>query len=350
MGTTPILDAFPYPFDRPMAHELVNHLMNQFPDEDDARAFAAKHGVDLGDIKSGQSPRNRWRSLLKAAAVAGGVRTMVEEARDLQPKNPRVAFLDALLADKEVPVSAEAKAKPAFGDTVTQKEALLFFDDLTIEIGRVAGLVVTLETLAKLAPGVCRLRVMTPAGEAFGTGFRIGRDVVLTNEHVLVPTPGPALGIMADFGFEVDAAGAMGTVTSLPGDLASVVTDAEDDWGIVRVPNMKDSWPIFALGDAPAPKPNDSAFILQHPSGQTKRLGYVRNLITTVTDRAIAYLTDTQPGSSGAPVLDAAGRVIALHYLGGEPIAIPGRGPVSKNEGIRISRILAGLAGKKVTL
>ena len=53
------------------------------------------------------------------------------------------------------------------------------------------------------------------------------------------------------------------------------------------------------------PNDGDRAFIVQHPDGQQKRLGFVRNMITAVTDDRVQYLTDTQPGSSGAPVFDA---------------------------------------------
>lgn len=347
MSDQPILSADEFPFDNPMAHELVRLMAVQYTDAMDAIAVAAKHGVDPLDLRRDLSPRNLWREILRRAAVAGGTRSLVQEARDAQPKNPRVPFLDALLADETAPVSAERVADPPRKE-VTRKEALLFFDDLTIEIGRVGALVATLQAVATKAPSVCRLRVETATTKSFGTGFRVGKDAILTNEHVLHPDGGRALSIFADFGAETDGAGAMLAPTSRSCDVDSVVADADDDWGIIRVEGLLDDWPIVPLDDAPAPKKNDATYILQHPGGQTKRLGFVRNLITDVNDRSVEYLTDTQPGSSGAPVFDAAGRVIALHYLGGEPVAIAGKGPLSKNEGIRISRVLAGLAARNI--
>jgi S1-C subfamily serine protease len=137
-------------------------------------------------------------------------------------------------------------------------------------------------------------------------------------------------------------------VVALQGDPASIVAKREDDWAVVKVPGMDPAWPTLDLAAAPTPKPGDLAYILQHPSGQRKRLGFVRNTISDVSDRVLHYLTDTQPGSSGAPVFDAAGHLVGLHHAGGEPTEVAGKPPVSKNEGIRISRVLDGLKAQNL--
>jgi V8-like Glu-specific endopeptidase len=64
-----------------------------------------------------------------------------------------------------------------------------------------------------------------------------------------------------------------------------------------------------------------------------------------VTADRVQYLTDTQPGSSGAPVFDAEGRLIALHHRGGTPTQMTGKAPLTKNQGVRISKVHAGLKG-----
>jgi V8-like Glu-specific endopeptidase len=76
----------------------------------------------------------------------------------------------------------------------------------------------------------------------------------------------------------------------------------------------------------------------------------VRNTISDVSDAVVRYLTDTEPGSSGAPVFDTAGRLIALHHAGGRPVEVAGKPPVSKNEGIRISRVLERLTANGVVV
>jgi V8-like Glu-specific endopeptidase len=84
--------------------------------------------------------------------------------------------------------------------------------------------------------------------------------------------------------------------------------------------------------------------IIQHPGGERKRVAYVRNQITEFDHRIVHYLSDTQTGSSGSPVFNENGRLIALHHAGGRPQEVAGKAPLRKNERIRIPLILNGLA------
>lgn len=341
-----IVDVSPYPFQLPMAQELIRVLAQRFRMERDAMAFAEQF-IDVLKLAQGLSPLNLWHDILAEAANAGSTRALVQAVRDQQPSNPRVAFLDALLTSQSCPVSAQPLAMegPGFNDTVLEPEALLFGDDLTIPAGRVSALIATLGKLTELAPAVCLLRVESAAGEFYGTGFRIAADRVLTNHHVAFPQGQPPMQIHADFGFDVDASGASLAVKSLPGDTASIVADQADDWAVVRIADMDPAWPIIDMAAAPEPKPGDPAYILQHPNGQRKRLGFVRNTITDLDPHFVRYLTDTEPGSSGSPVFDAMGRVIALHHKGGRPAEVAGK-PVSKNQGVLIARVREGLKEK----
>src|ERR1043166_5872109 len=185
----PIIDDFPFPFQLPMAQELLRVMAALYRTEREAVALVEQHGIDPLTITPGLSAVNLWHELLEKAAIQGVTRPIVQQVRKLFPNNPRAALLDALLADRAVPVSAAplGDTPPAFDDGVSEPEALLFFDDLTIPTGRVPNLIETLTTLLARVPAVCLLRVTNALGEFFGTGFRVGPALVLTNEHVLFP-------------------------------------------------------------------------------------------------------------------------------------------------------------------
>jgi S1-C subfamily serine protease len=204
--------------------------------------------------------------------------------------------------------------------------------------------------LIELAPAVCLLRVQNAFGGFTGTGFRISPTLILTNHHVLFPEGTKAVTVQVDFAFDVDVNGASLPVISLPADPATIMADQGDDWGIIKIANMPAGIPVISLSNVAVPADGDRAFIVQHPEGQQKRVGFVRNMITAVTDERVQYLTDTQPGSSGAPVFDASGKLIALHHRGGTPTQVTGKAPLTKNQGIRISRVVVGLGANQVHL
>lgn len=327
-----------------MAQELVRVMALNYRTERDALALVRQHGIDPLTITPNLSTLNLWHELLEKSAVHGVTRQIVAGARAaILPTSPWIRFFDSLLGGKATAVSAEPIEDERFDDSVSLPEALLFFDNLMMPMGQVTNLIGTLTLMVERAPAVCLLRVNSALGEFYGTGFRITVDRVLTNYHVLFPKGRNATAVFADFGFDVDATGKAIAVTSLTGDVPTIVGDQLDDWGVVTVAGMDPALPVLDVSNGVIPKPSDSAYIIQHPGGQHKRLAFVRNKISDVTDRVVHYLTDTEPGSSGGPVFDAHGRLIALHHRGGTPTEIAGKPPVSKNEGIRIDRVREGL-------
>ena len=63
-------------------------------------------------------------------------------------------------------------------------------------------------------------------------------------------------------------------------------------------------------------------------------------MVEYVGGNVVQYVTSTNPGSSGSPVLDDGWHVVGLHHAGGYiPEPTTGRF-YSRNEGILISRIL----------
>ena len=105
--------------------------------------------------------------------------------------------------------------------------------------------------------------------------------------------------------------------------------------------------------------------IVQHPSGRSREVAVRNNLLVGVDDaRYLTYLTDTEPGSSGSPVLNDAWELVALHSRAeqaqddqGRPVDIDGLPatddtPESRrvwvaNKGVRTSAIVADLTARR---
>lgn len=140
----------------------------------------------------------------------------------------------------------------------------------------------------------------------------------------------------AEFRYEDDGLGGVLDADNIPGHVAAIRGDQAGDWAVIRAARALDSrWTAIDLSASAEPVVGSAAFVIQHPDGQRKRLGHVRNRVTDADDRVVHYLTDTETGSSGAPVFDGSGALIAVHHAGGRPQELFGQTPKVKNEGFR---------------
>lgn len=346
-----LIDAFPYPWHLPDARELHVVLCQLYPSGKGALFAAQRAGLEAAFLNADQPPYMVWKDVLEAGATALKNRTLVAQASVQHATNPRRPFLQALLQAQRPVSDSEPRGEfgaPAFvagTDDVSEPEALLFFDDLTLPIGRVPWLISVLQKLQSLAPAVCRMEVVGNTKKQRGSGFRIGPDLLLSNWHVLTFEGAAASSVTAEFGYDDDGKGGGLPSTAVTCDVTSIKADETNDWGIIRPSQpLPDSVPILKLSDAALPSLNAPAFIIQHPGGERKRIAYVRNQVTSFDHRVVHYLSDTQGGSSGSPVMDDAGRLIGLHHAGGRPQEVAGKPPLAKNEGIAIEAVIRGLA------
>lgn len=356
---TLLLNAVPFPFNRPDAQELLSKLTTLYSSRQAAISIAEDTGLDTSQLFFDQAVTFVWREILRKAAVDGLVRGLVQNVFDrLTPTNSARSFFTELLANQPVALTEDPHTPdgaPIFianDDQIQVPESLLYHDDLMVQIGRVPQLIKTLQRLVELAPSVCRLSVDVKGTSQFGTGFRIESSWLLTNWHVVHNRNGvPANTITAEFGYEDNGSGGLLASTMITCELPLIASSQADDWAVVQITQpLSNSIPIIKLTEAAIPQEEEMAYVIQHPNGDRKRLAYVRNQISYVDDRVIHYLADTQAGSSGSPVFNADGQLIGLHHAGGRPQEVIGKAPLRKNEGIRISRVVEGLAEKGIRL
>ena len=181
-------------------------------------------------------------------------------------------------------------------------------------------------------------KVVDPEWRRVARGTAGGQHVIATREE--------AAATHAVFGFEDLENG-----TTAPGEsfgldpAAGFYTSEADDFTLVRFASHPETrYPPIEITQGV--KDGDRVAIVQHPAGGPKQVSVHRNLVTWVGEGRVQYLTDTLPGSSGAPVFDVAWRLVAVHHSGGF-LREPGRPErMYRNEGIEIARVWEALASR----
>ncbi|MFC5139299.1 trypsin-like serine peptidase [Actinomycetospora rhizophila] len=208
-------------------------------------------------------------------------------------------------------------------------------------------------------------RISLPGGGA-GTGFLVGRRLLLTNNHVL-PDAATAGGSFVEFDFELGPDGRPEAPAAFDLDPDTLfLTDADIDASLVAVAPrsgvvagdrygwnrlLKQQGKIV-IGEA--------ANVIGHPSGRRKEIAVRHNRLLDQLPDFLHYEADTEPGNSGSPVFNDQWEVVALHHSGvprtndaGQWLAVDGRvwdrsmGDAAvdwvANEGARISVVLTRL-------
>jgi TPR repeat protein len=195
--------------------------------------------------------------------------------------------------------------------------------------------------MEKCANAVCRVVSSTGIN---GTGFLIGRQLIITCHHVLpnedscehVPLTSstPAKGI-AQFFFE----GAR-TPVNVPLDGKSLFLTSQSpgkqsahdellDFTVVALRTIEENdelkkiytlpLSIFQNVVKPNGKEGEEAVIIQHPNGTEKKVSWGPTKVIATDGSAVHYNTPTFGGSSGSPVLSEKRQLFAIHRLGNCP-------------------------------
>ena len=232
--------------------------------------------------------------------------------------------------------------------------------------------------LAKRSRAVCRITV--PAGQVsyegvpslypwHGTGFLVAPNILLTNYHVLNSAT-VAANAVAEFEYEVSDSDLLDGPPEVPPsavrfnlmpDRLFISSDFKDfDYAFVWI----ESAAAQQFGTIPmqrgsfTTRQGEPTFVLHHPGGLPKKASVDDTEILSINSSFLLYAADTQEGSSGAPVFDRRGRLIALHHAWWPVPRVKARfpnltgklndggiSPVA-NEGIKMSAIAIDLEGR----
>lgn len=185
----------------------------------------------------------------------------------------------------------------------------------------------------------------------------------MTNNHVL-SSHLDASQSEAEFNYEHDADGVLNPPIQFnlaPKEI--FYTDLEHDVTFVAISSFSEGGvPIERFGYLPLIPLSGKGLegewvtIIQHPHGQPKQLTVRANMIISldkrvfpqIAERFIHYTTDTEPGSSGSPVLNDQWQVIAIHHkaVKNPNFVAGGAGDTREwlaNEGVRVSSIFSKL-------
>jgi endonuclease G, mitochondrial len=191
------------------------------------------------------------------------------------------------------------------------------------------------ERAMSVARGVARLmlpRVLHGAtlgqGCTFGTGWLIAPGLLMTNHHVVEARDSdepPATyedmcaqvkDILVWFDFYQEQAGA--SVECRGAEL--VAFSKPLDYALIRLKDgqrIADRKLLAVMTSKPSLKTGDHLNIVQYPQGGPLKYAIRNNYYVRshpAKEHVLHYLTDTESGSSGSPVLNDAWRVLALHH------------------------------------
>ncbi len=232
------------------------------------------------------------------------------------------------------PATPSPPTSPTFDTDVADPEALekiINSEDNFLDIDMLAGAIYTAQAVG---------RVEMPRGRAKGTGFLVGPDLLLTNQHVLTEQ-GTLEAAVVRFDYHADADGVVskGRVFKINPDFYLASPSTELDFALVRLEGAPLADRALNEGEADmtylellrlgrhrgylllAPNmitKDERINIIQHPNGNPQKAVLTQNyVIADMADDRVHYLADTMPGSSGSPILNRHWEVVGLHHAGG---------------------------------
>jgi hypothetical protein len=340
---THVLDTYPLDFSKQEVRDLRSLLAQTFDSGDSVKVLLRDSGIDPTYVNTARDLRLVWTDALDVARKQDRLRVLLSVAASEPTGTAIRPTLDGLLA-----ATTAASTQPQ--DAIDWKipAAVTLGLERVIESESTLLDISFLERGVELSASVAKLVVtLNDLKRYYGTAFRIGADLLLTNHHVLFDSVGAASTVEAWFGYETAFGGAEREHTVMPCRADSIVGRADHDWAVVRTAaEMPAAAQIIPLNGARRPAPLDRVYIIQHPRGEAKKIGMIHNIVTDVTDDVLQYRTDTDAGSSGSPVFNEKWQVVGLHHRW--ETTVRGGRQEYVNQGRLIGRVIDGLKAEGV--
>ena len=272
--------------------ELVEALAEAFTPEDLDHKVADPLQIPLTQRSGARDVRERARALVKWAA-GNGVEALVKTALSGNPTSRRLRQFAASVG-------------------------LIDSPEELVEVLRSAAKFVSVSSwtggLDTVLRQICGIRMNSPgAGDIQCSGFLVGDDQVMTVGSPIVPAPGPDVTFtFDDLAIELHAKDPvvvdLGSVRILR--LARPIARAvEKQTAQVAVRTRGWIWPV--TGSRPAL--NETIVIVQSIAG-VLRVSHGACVAVSASGEELRYDTATYLGSSGAPLFDAAWRLVGVHF------------------------------------
>ncbi|MDU8929919.1 trypsin-like peptidase domain-containing protein [Alisedimentitalea sp. MJ-SS2] len=360
---------------------LFNALLDAYPDRDDLKItlsiFCERNYADLTPVST---RRSEYATIMQKSVAQGWAHELVRVAHEEIPDNPLLAALaqDLAIARPSKTARPAAAVSPEHEQTADHADSAAHdaLQRLVNPSDPSVGAEILLKRLSELGARTGALEI---GGMHQGTCFLVAPDIVLTNHHVVKPLfnldPHGA-DVRFDFftdanavvqnGWTVELAEAW-HIHSRPHGAADTSHNPDDvpaadelDYALVRLAEPVDDRPCPTLpaqaargfqrlqDTGPAAKVGNHITITQHPAGAPRHLAFGGVLSLGGENRRVRYSANTKKGSSGSPVTDGRGKLIALHHAGD-----PNFSHLAEyNQGVPVSLILDDIqaAGKMAEL
>lgn len=268
------------------------------------------------DKSLAQSAARRWEARRKVrqtnhALVRAGRVTEAEGADRVQKRLHR---LERAAIQREVTEAVMATRRTDLVETVGLERVLgrpdflgIAFVELALAVARFVGRV--------------HIRSSRTRTAGFGTGFMVSPRLLMTNNHVL-SSPDLAAFSEIEFDYQQDRAGRLLPVQTYGLDPQTFfLTNPALDYTLVAVRDRSAAgielkrygW-LRLIGEQGKALLGDPLNIIQHPRGEPKQIVLRSNELVDLFDHFAHYVTDTEPGSSGSPVMNDQWEVVALHH------------------------------------